>query len=154
MATIRPVTPADLEALAAVHAASFSPSWTAAELAWMLESPGLGLVADEPSHAAGFVLARAIGDEAEILTLAVRPGSRRRGVAAILLEALIVLLRERAVATLFLEVAADNSAALRLYARAGFAESGRRRDYYARAAAPPVDAVVMMKRLGAPRQAD
>lgn len=146
--SIRPVTSADLETLAAVHATSFSPAWTAAELAWMLEPPGLAFVAEGANQPAGFVLARAVGDEAEILALAVAPHSRRMGVGTRLLGALIEALTEHAVATIYLEVAADNAAALRLYAGAGFEESGRRRGYYGRAKGPAVDAIVMMKRLG------
>ena len=44
---------------------------------------------------------------------------------------------------MFLEVAEDNIAALALYHRAGFAAVGRRRGYYHRAGAAPVDAQVL-----------
>ena len=43
----------------------------------------------------------------------------------------------------FLEVASDNLPALALYTRHGFVQAGRRKAYYKRANAPPVDAVMM-----------
>lgn len=144
---IRPAVAADTDALAALHSLSFTPAWSATEIAWMLDSPGLGLVASEGNEIAGFVLARAVADEAEILTLAVRPNGRRRGVGTALLSQLLNSLRERKVAVLFLEVAEDNAAGLGLYRRFGFVETARRRGYYARAQAPAADAIVMSKRM-------
>jgi ribosomal-protein-alanine N-acetyltransferase len=49
---------------------------------------------------------------------------------------------------MFLEVAEDNAAARALYARAGFAEAGRRRGYYARPDGPAADALVLALDLG------
>ena len=45
--------------------------------------------------------------------------------------------------TLFLEVAVDNVAALGLYTALGFAETGRRKAYYARAGGPAADALIL-----------
>ena len=50
----------------------------------------------------------------------------------------------RRAARLFLEVAADNAAALALYRTAGMAETGRRADYYRRPGGA-VDALVLSK---------
>jgi ribosomal-protein-alanine N-acetyltransferase len=52
-------------------------------------------------------------------------------------------------ATLWLEVAATNAAALSLYHRQGFAATGRRRGYFRDAAGAVVDAVVMRRALAA-----
>lgn len=68
------------------------------------------------------------GAEAEILTLAVHPQRQRRGVA----QALVSAARAHVAGIIFLEVAADNQAALALYQNCGFEESGRRRAYYRR----------------------
>ena len=112
----------------------------------MLDSPGRGLVAEDDRGIAGFVLARAVADEAEILTLAVRPEERRRGVGSALLSRLLDDLRASGVAALFLEVAEDNTAALGLYARFSFVETGRRRSYYERVNVTAADAIVMSRR--------
>jgi ribosomal-protein-alanine N-acetyltransferase len=127
------MSPARLEdapALAALHALSFPPAeaWGADAMRLMLEMPGAyGLW----RSAEGLVLARAAAGEAEILTLAVAPAARRRGLGAALLAAAMQGAILRGAAEMFLEVAAGNAAALALYAAAGFAEVGRRRRYYA-----------------------
>ena len=75
----------------------------------------------------GLIIARKAGGEAEILTLAVVPGSRRLGIARALVERVALAAGD---VTWFLEVAAGNTPALALYGHLGFTECGRRRDYY------------------------
>ena len=77
------------------------------------------------------ILARAIMDEAEILTLAVLPDARRQGLGRDLLRAAMRRAAETDARTMFLEVAEDNGAARRLYTSQGFTEVGRRKRYYA-----------------------
>jgi ribosomal-protein-alanine N-acetyltransferase len=60
------------------------------------------------------------------------------------MQAAIVQALARQAETLFLEVAADNAAALGLYEGLGFEMAGRRKGYYDRGAASPrIDALVM-----------
>ena len=80
--------------------------------------------------AGGLALARVAADEAEILSLAVVPALRGRGLGRTLLEWAAATAAERGAGTLFLEVSAGNEAARRLYAAAGFAQVGRRVGYY------------------------
>lgn len=134
----------DAAALAALHAAAFESPWSAGELAALLASPGVFALA-EPGE--GFVLARVAADEAEILTLAVAPGARRRGLGRRLTEAAAELAAARGAASLFLEVAEDNAAGRGLYAAAGFAETGRRPGYYARPGAAAVDALILVRKV-------
>jgi len=112
--------------LAALHADCFERAWDAATLSNMLASPGTFAFV----HADGFVLARAVDYEAEILTLAVRPAARGKGLGRALLQAAINKARDLAAQTLFLEVGADNPHALALYAGLGFAKVGARKAYY------------------------
>jgi ribosomal-protein-alanine N-acetyltransferase len=125
--------------LAAIHAEAFETSWDAASLSALLASPGVFAVAE----ADGFTLIRVVADEAEILTLAVRPSARRSGLGARLVEAAVVRAAALGAERMFLEVAGDNAAARALYARAGFHEVGRRRGYYARADGSREDALVL-----------
>jgi len=60
-----------------------------------------------------------------------------------MVEGLIRAARRAEVKRLFLEVAADNTAAIRLYEGLGFAIVASRKGYYARASAPPVDALIL-----------
>jgi ribosomal-protein-alanine N-acetyltransferase len=100
----------------------------------------------------GFILGRALAGEAEILTLAVAPTHRRRGLGRALLEAAMGVCGTLGAETMFLEVAADNAAAIALYEAAGFAPAGRRKAYYARPGRAAVDALVLRRELNtAPR---
>ena len=83
-------------------------------------------------------------DEAEILTVGVVPSARRRGIARMLLGALLDEARRRGAREAYLEVRIDNAAARALYAKEGFAELGIRPGYYD---AGRVDAVVMSRDL-------
>lgn len=78
--------------LAVLHASAFPPAerWGEVAIRSMLEArDSFGILAGDESGEAGFVLARAMVGEAEILTLAVRPERRREGVGAALLLSLI-----------------------------------------------------------------
>ena len=132
-AAVRAVGTGELPGLAALHARAFPPDqrWGEVALGAMLGlEGGFGLVAggERPE---GFVLARAVAGEAEIMTLAVDPAARRRGLGRLLLEGALAEAARRGAAVLFLEVSEGNAAARALYAGAGAAEVGRRRRYYA-----------------------
>ena len=144
---LRPVGTADAERLAAIHASAFDAPWSAAELAGFLADRGaFALAADAEGELAGFILCRALAGEAEVLTLAVRPELRRRGVGAALLAAAATLAKPVADA-MFLEVAHDNAAAIALYERAGFETVGRRSAYYVSRPGAAADALVMRRAL-------
>lgn len=121
------------QVLASLHARCFAPQeqWNTAAMASLLVSAGVcaGLVlADE--QAAGFVMLRCVGGEAEILTLCVLPDYRRQGLAAQLVAWSLARAVEHSAAVVFLEVSVGNSAAQNLYAQAGFTQKGQRRAYY------------------------
>lgn len=135
-----PCTLAHAEVLAALHSAAFAgmpdTPWAAESFAALLASPAveghLAMTAgDQP---VGFLLWQGAVDQAEILTLGVLPETRRQGVAAALLRALIGHLSAGGVTGLFLEVAEENLAAQAFYTRNGFQQVGRRWGYYAPAA--------------------
>ena len=144
---LRPAIPTDGETMAQVHATAFASSWSAEDILRLAKEPGgFALVAETAAGMAGFILCRVMAGEAEILTLAVRPRSRRRGIARSLVETALALAAQTAGAML-LEVADDNPGALALYARIGFKTVGRRAGYYARSGVASVDAVVMRRAL-------
>ena len=112
--------------LAVLHAASFPDAWNAKAIADLLATPGTFAFSAD----AGFVLARVAAGEAEILTLAVAPGARGKGLGRALLQAAIGRAHAMGAQTMFLEVGADNPAALALYAALGFTKVGDRKGYY------------------------
>jgi [ribosomal protein S18]-alanine N-acetyltransferase len=75
-------------------------------------------------------MARVAGDEAEILTLAVAPAARGRGLGRALLQAVITKAAAMGANSMFLEVGVDNPAAMSLYAGLGFSTVGTRKAYY------------------------
>jgi ribosomal-protein-alanine N-acetyltransferase len=140
------VEAADL--LAEVHASAFDRPWNAADLTEVMEGLATYLIAARQDGAIlGFILFQALAGEAEVLTLAVRPDARRRGVGRDLVEATAEKALELGAATVWLDVAADNQAALALYAGAGFETLGRRRGYYRVGPDQRTDAIVMRRAL-------
>lgn len=129
----------DPETLAAIHAEAFDAPWDAAAFRALLDQPGVIARAE----ADGFILIRVVADEAEILTLAVRPAARRQGIAARLTAEAAAAAQSLGAARLFLEVAEDNAPARALYAALGFQPAGRRRGYYARRNGPAVDGLIL-----------
>ncbi|MCB9680383.1 MAG: ribosomal protein S18-alanine N-acetyltransferase [Alphaproteobacteria bacterium] len=130
-ALLRPATPDDLDGIAAVEQAAAHAPWPRASVASTLEAPTTrGFVAVQDGDVVGHVLASAVADQGEILTLAVLPTHRRRGLAHALLDAVDVTWRAMAVQTAWLEVRVDNTAARALYAARGWSEHGLRRAYY------------------------
>ena len=126
--TPRRASPADAATMAVLHASAFPRPWDQAGFEALLVTFNVfGLILDSQ----GFILCRAVADEAEILTLAVTPLVRRNGVGRVLVESAAGVAAARGAVSLFLEVASDNAAALGLYAAAAFEPAGLRRAYYA-----------------------
>src|SRR6476646_8835721 len=101
--------------------------WDVAALDRILALSGVfGYLACESGAPVGFILARDLGEEAEVLTFGVLPEARRLGVGRALLDTLLEEARRRRLGSVVLEVAADNAAARRLYADCGFIQAGRR----------------------------
>ncbi|MCP5366787.1 MAG: GNAT family N-acetyltransferase [Hyphomicrobiales bacterium] len=144
---LEPAGPAHAAVMAAVQGACFDTAWDAETMATLLAAPGaLGRIALDGEMPVAAILCRVAVDEAEILTLAVLPAARRAGVAAALLAEAEAEAARRGAAAMFLEVAADNGAALALYGGRGYRVTGHRRGYYRRAGGA-VDAVLMVKDL-------
>lgn len=150
--SVRRLGPDDAAAIAALHARSFPRPWAEQDFRRILVSDGslgFGVRADAVDGDCGFVVARQIIDEAEILTLGVLSECRRNGYARALISALSEHAERRGCRKVYLEVAADNAPALALYSSLGFSQIGRRTAYYRRRDAPPGDALVMARGLGA-----
>ena len=125
--------------LAEIHAACFPRPWHNAAFKDVLAGPGVSLLAVE----LGVIITRQAADEAEILTLAVLPEARRKGVGRYLLLRAMRQAYDAGAAVMHLEVAADSTAARRLYEHAGFSQTGCRAGYYA-----GIDAILMQAELG------
>ncbi|PSL22209.1 GNAT family N-acetyltransferase [Shimia abyssi] len=131
--------------LASLHAAAFTESrpWGADEFANLLASDLVLVVGDDT----GFALGRVIVDECELLTIAVHPAAQRTGRGRTLLATFESTAQTKGAERVFLEVAADNTAARALYESSGYIQHGMRPAYYRRAMGADVAAHLMEKRL-------
>ncbi len=138
---IRQMTIHDLEEVFWIEKDSFSLPWSKEALKKEIENKNsLCLVAVTDNSISGFIMAKTVLDEAEILEFAVRKDSRKKGIGNSLLSALIAALKKRGVKTVYLEVRASNIIAVNLYKKAKFIEYGLRKDYYME---PREDAILM-----------
>lgn len=148
--SIRLMVRSDLEAVLALERESdLAPHWSPDDYLAAIEPDGsflrrLALVAEAGGQFAGFAILRLLdapaGGEAELESIIVAQKWRGCGLGAAMLLEAARRAKEGGAVRLDLEVRASNSAALRLYCRAGFAENGRRPGYYRD---PEEDAVLM-----------
>ncbi|HEX4297332.1 MAG TPA: ribosomal protein S18-alanine N-acetyltransferase [Devosia sp.] len=146
---IEPSQPRDADAVAKLHAQSFYRGWPREDIAaYIMDSDTPTLVAcDSKRRVAGFAMLRLLGDDVELMTIAVEPKFRGKGVGAALLKACFEDLLMTPSKRMILEVAADNPAAIRLYQKLGFAKLSERQGYYARPDGKPATALVMARQL-------
>jgi ribosomal-protein-alanine acetyltransferase len=120
--------------------------WTLRDYARVAEGEMAGWVADRADSAAtgvaltGFIVARRVASDLEILNFAVAPEDRRRGVGEALFGAAVAWGATFGAEKTFLEVRVSNLVAIRFYERHGFEVTGRRPRYYT---APIEDALVL-----------
>ena len=100
--------------------------------------------AEEPSPCfiKGFALLRQVGDDGELLKIAVEKESRACGIGGLLMSAVLKHAAEKKHTSVFLEVRSGNTSAIRLYEKHGFRTVRVRKDYYCD---PVEDAIVMIR---------
>ncbi|MGB0900467.1 GNAT family N-acetyltransferase [Halocynthiibacter sp.] len=136
------MTPKDL---AQLHARCFETPrpWSAMEFANLLESRGIIFAGDTR----GFILGRIAGPEAELLTIAVAPEARKTGIGRTLVAQYHDAMRDQGAEESFLEVAANNTAAIALYLGSGYTQTGKRPKYYTTPDGQKQDALVFSRPL-------
>lgn len=129
--TVRLLTADDLQTVAGVEAASFTEPWPLELFRKEFAEPGrVYLAVERGKTLCGFGGVMLLGEDAHIVTLAVIPEERQKGVGSLLMVSLIQAAKERGARNLTLEVRSSNQAAQRLYRKFGFEGVGLRRDYY------------------------
>lgn len=140
-AQVRLLTPADVEAVVAIQSACPEiAQWTAWDYDRVARGEMAGWVAEEESEVGGFLVARRVAADLEILNFAVRPDVRCSGIGRTLLRAALNWGKSFHAEKAILEVRASNLAALRFYERFSFQIAGRRPRYYT---APNEDALLL-----------
>lgn len=128
---IRRLELSDVESVLAIqHACPEVAQWPALEYERAAKGAIAGWVAEDENGIAGFLVARALLSESEVLNFGVRPDARRRGIGSKLLEEAIDWSKRGRARRMMLEVRASNVGAQSFYARHGFQIVGRRGRYY------------------------
>ncbi|MCL1912762.1 MAG: ribosomal protein S18-alanine N-acetyltransferase [Eubacteriaceae bacterium] len=138
----------DLEELYSIEVASFDDPWHKLTFAHEIESPRTLVLAaelfeDGEAELVGFAASMLMYEEAHITSLAVAPNWRRIGLGEKLMKKMLSQLSESGYNAVTLEVRESNQAAINLYKKLGFVETGKRKNYYMNNLE---DAIIMWKR--------
>lgn len=143
MIRLEQMTDAHVAQIARLEKQCFSDPWSEKSVASELNNRlSLWLVALDGATVAGYIGSQSVGDEADMMNVAVHPDYRRRGIARELVMGLVAALGEKGVHSLALEVRASNAPAIALYEQLGFIQVGRRPNYYRN---PKEDALILRK---------
>lgn len=141
MMTIRDLQPADADAVVEIQAGSPETSqWPKKDYESVGRDGSRGWVVDEAGSVTGFLIARLIADEVEILNFAVDQRMRRRGVGKRLLSEAMAWAGRNGAARAYLEVREGNQSGVEFYRAQGFRAVGMRPNYYFN---PPDDAILL-----------
>ena len=139
--SVRTIETRDIDAILAIQSASPEiAQWTTRDYARVARGEMAGWVTEEKDQVTGFLVARRIASDLDILNFAVRPDERQKGVGTLLIREAVAWGKTFAAQKAFLEVRSSNLAALLFYERQGFEVTGHRPRYYA---APIEDALVL-----------
>ena len=137
------MNPAHIAQIAQLEKVCFSDPWSEKSIASELDNPlAFWLVALEGQTVAGYIGSQTVMDETDMMNVAVHPEFRRKGIGQALINTLVEHLQKAGSRCLTLEVRASNAAAIALYAKLGFSEVGRRKNYYRN---PREDALILRK---------
>ena len=125
---IRPVKNADLDAISELENASFKDPFPSYFLSQLAEAnPDTFLVAEVNGKIVGYAVVDNWTDQQHLVSIAVSAGLRKKGIGQSLLNGIIGRLRE---GPLGFEVRKSNTAAIQLYHKNGFTETGVAHSYY------------------------
>jgi ribosomal-protein-alanine N-acetyltransferase len=147
---IEPGRMGDAKELARIHALGFYRGWPVGEFESFLsdDNTPVFVACDARRRIAGFALIRVVGDEAELLTIAVDPKWRGKRIGQALLKAVFEYLLMTPARRMFLEVSEENVPAIKLYQREGFTTISSRKGYYPKPDGCQATALVMARDLG------
>lgn len=159
---LRPAVVGDAEAIRALQNRCFPDPWSRADIGAQLALSGAVAVVAEiesgeaqntaqnlvenvgkPAEILGYAFGQCVVDEVELRSIAIMPEWRRQGLGQDVLAAFLEIGRDIGGRYVFLEVAADNSAAIAFYFSFGFSCIGKRTGYYCMGRVKPVDALIL-----------
>lgn len=129
MPCIFPIEKTDFDDLYHIEQQAHLVPWSLGTLKNNQGERYLNLKLVENNEIIGFAICQTVLDEATLFNIAISPKHQGKGYGGFLLNGLIDKLREKNIATLWLEVRESNPAR-RLYERTGFNEVDIRKNYY------------------------
>ena len=142
---LRPASRRDLRELMTIETVCFGDRQFGRDaLEWVLDNPSAVTFVDDRGAIVGSVMVLFEGDECRILSVAVLPEWRRRGIGRGLMEAAERFARERGAMSMRLEVGTRNDVAIEFYRTLDYKIDGLLAGYYP----DGEDAHEMRKRLG------
>ena len=151
MLTIITATEDEIDRILEIEHEAISPPWTHGSLLNEIykEDSFFIVVVDKtgepPPCLMGFAILRHVGDDGELLQIAVDGSARRRGAGDLLMKAVLDYAKRTALKSVFLEVRKGNLAAVCLYRKHGFEAIRVRKGYYDD---PVEDALIMVRDAG------
>ncbi|MBI5496528.1 MAG: ribosomal protein S18-alanine N-acetyltransferase [Deltaproteobacteria bacterium] len=141
LTVLRPLTPEDLDAVAALDAVANPHPWVKRQFEEEVANPrACCLVADHGAGPLAVLVGWHVAGEWHVLEVATHPAARRRGHARALLQEGAARAAAAGCTRSLLEVRSKNAPARTLYRSLGFTEDGRRPRYYA----PDGDDAILM----------
>lgn len=141
---IRRMREADLAAVRAIEAMSFSNPWSEDTFRGEIQntpvSSPLVVVRRPGDEVVGYLIYWQIRDDVQVNNIAVHPECRGRGLGEAMMRFAIAKVRAAGAEFMTLEVRQSNTSAVALYKKLGFEALGTRKNYYTR---PDEDACVM-----------
>ena len=145
MIVIKTATEADIPRILEIELEAISPPWSHGTLlSEIYREDSFFAVARldmDTGPLSGFVILRRMGDEGELLQIAVDKAARRGGAADLLMTAALRFIKDASMGSIFLEVRKSNEAAISLYKKHGFKTVRSRKDYYS----DPIEDAIVMK---------
>ena len=146
--TLRQVAEPQADILTKIHEQCFPRYWNRQVFTdFFSVKDTLALLVEEENQPIAMMVYRVTFEQADVLTVAVLPVWRRRGIARKLVEGMIEKCQQLGVKKIFLEVEVGNDSAIKLYENMGFTHISRRKLYYQQLDGSLTDALVMMKKL-------
>ena len=143
MISMKKMDESHVSQIAALEKLCFSQPWSEKSIASELENPlSVWLVVEINDSLVGYIGSQSVLGESDVMNVAVSPDYRRQGIGEALVLALVEELKRLGNHCLSLEVRPSNEPARALYEKLGFAQVGRRPNYYRN---PKEDALVLRK---------
>jgi len=140
---IRSLEIRDVEPILSIQSVSpEAAQWSAWDYERVARGEMAGLAAEDKAQVLGFLVARLVATDLEILNIAVHPQHRRSRIATALLDKLMTSPAAAKAENIFLEVRESNRGAICFYEKHGFRQAGRRKDYYR----DPIEDALLLRR--------